>query len=193
MDLRIKLSVGAFGVVALLAAGLSYWLVSENSQPAASGGAPPLSETIGRLPTTSAPAAAPATSQPSQAAAPPPKTIVSAPAPAISQPSQAAAASAPTTAPTPATSPPPSSRAVAPTLPRTTPTPAEAHMSEADRRQAQQALHRLGFYQGHVDGIFGPLTRAAIRRFQQDIGAESTGFLTPDEATRLLGKQGRSR
>jgi peptidoglycan hydrolase-like protein with peptidoglycan-binding domain len=71
--------------------------------------------------------------------------------------------------------------------------PAEARMSEADRRQAQQALHRLGYYQGHVDGIFGPLTRAAIRRFQQDIGAESTGFLTAEEVTRLLAKNRRSR
>ena len=74
-----------------------------------------------------------------------------------------------------------------------TPMPAEARMSEADRRQAQQALHRLGYYQGHVDGIFGPLTLAAIRRFQQDIGAESTGFLTAEEVTRLLAKNRRSR
>jgi peptidoglycan hydrolase-like protein with peptidoglycan-binding domain len=36
-------------------------------------------------------------------------------------------------------------------------------MSEADRREAQEALHRLRYYQGPVDGIFGPLTRAAMR------------------------------
>ena len=49
--------------------------------------------------------------------------------------------------------------------------PAEAEMSEADRRQVQEALQRLDYYKGPVDGIFGPLTRAAIRRFQQqDIG-----------------------
>ena len=48
-------------------------------------------------------------------------------------------------------------------------------MSEADRRQVQEALGRLDYYQGGVDGIFGRLTRDAIRRFQQDIGEE--GYL----------------
>jgi peptidoglycan hydrolase-like protein with peptidoglycan-binding domain len=64
--------------------------------------------------------------------------------------------------------------------------PAEAGMSDADRRQVQEALGRLDYYQGGVDGIFGRLTRDAIRRFQQDIGAETTGYLTAEEATRLV-------
>jgi hypothetical protein len=97
MGLKIKLSVGAFGVAALLAAGLSYWSLSENSQPAASGGAPPLSETIGPLPTTTAPAPVPATNY--QAAAPPPKATVSAPAPATNQRSHNATSPPTTTAP----------------------------------------------------------------------------------------------
>jgi peptidoglycan hydrolase-like protein with peptidoglycan-binding domain len=59
-------------------------------------------------------------------------------------------------------------------------------MSAADRRQVQEALHRLGHYEGPVDGIFGPLTRAAIRRFQQDNGADVTGYLTADQANRLV-------
>jgi peptidoglycan hydrolase-like protein with peptidoglycan-binding domain len=59
-------------------------------------------------------------------------------------------------------------------------------MSEADRRRVQEALYRLDYYQGHVDGIVGPLTRAAIRRFQHDIGAEMTGYLTAEEANRLV-------
>lgn len=59
-------------------------------------------------------------------------------------------------------------------------------MSAADRRRIQEALHRLGYDPGPVDGIFGPLTRAAVRRFQQDIGAKSTGVLTADEASRLV-------
>jgi peptidoglycan hydrolase-like protein with peptidoglycan-binding domain len=60
--------------------------------------------------------------------------------------------------------------------------PAEAAMSDTSRRQVQETLHRLRYYQGPVDGIFGPLTRAAIRRFQQDIGTKPTGSLTADEA-----------
>jgi len=64
--------------------------------------------------------------------------------------------------------------------------PAEATMSPADRRQVQTALHRLGYDPGPVDGLFGPTTRAAIRRFQQAIGAEATGVITADEANRLV-------
>ena len=59
-------------------------------------------------------------------------------------------------------------------------------MSEADRREVQEALHRLRYYQGPVDGIFGPLTRTAIRRFQHDIGVETAGYLTEEEANRLV-------
>jgi peptidoglycan hydrolase-like protein with peptidoglycan-binding domain len=64
--------------------------------------------------------------------------------------------------------------------------PAEADMSEADRRQIQEALSSLGYYQGPVDGIFGRGTRTAIRRFQRDIKAAATGHLTADQATRLV-------
>jgi membrane-bound lytic murein transglycosylase B len=59
-------------------------------------------------------------------------------------------------------------------------------MSEANRRQIQEALNRLDYYKGTVDGIFGTLTRAAIRRFQHGIGADTTGHLTAEEANRLV-------
>ena len=63
--------------------------------------------------------------------------------------------------------------------------PSEDKMSVANRRQVQEALHRLGYYDGPVDGIFGPLTRAATRRFQDSIGEKSTGHLTAAEASSL--------
>ena len=63
--------------------------------------------------------------------------------------------------------------------------PAEDQMSEADRRQVQKMLQGMKYYQGPIDGKFGPLTRAAIRRYQDSIGAKSTGYLTAEEATRL--------
>jgi len=59
-------------------------------------------------------------------------------------------------------------------------------MSAADRRQVQEALRRLGYYKGPADGIFGPLTRAAIRRFQQNTRSDATGYLTEDQANRLV-------
>ena len=82
-------------------------------------------------------------------------------------------------APQPAPTPPPLT-----TVP--TPLPAEAGMSAADRRQIQEALRRLDYYRGRADGVFGQRTRAAIRRFQQTIGAETTGTLTADEADLLV-------
>jgi peptidoglycan hydrolase-like protein with peptidoglycan-binding domain len=59
-------------------------------------------------------------------------------------------------------------------------------MSNANRRQIQEALRRLDYYKGPVEGVFGPLTRAAIRRFQHDIKADTTGHLTAEEANRLI-------
>ncbi len=41
-------------------------------------------------------------------------------------------------------------------------------MSDAQRRQVQAALAKLGYYDATVDGIFGPETRAAIRRWQHE-------------------------
>ena len=56
-------------------------------------------------------------------------------------------------------------------------------MSEADRRQVQEVLKHLNYYQGPIDGKFGPLTRAAIRRFQDSISVKRTGYLTAAEAS----------
>ncbi len=47
--------------------------------------------------------------------------------------------------------------------------PDEPAMSDAERRKVQTALARLGYYAIQVDGIFGPETRAAIRRYQHEI------------------------
>ena len=62
----------------------------------------------------------------------------------------------------------------------------ERAMTEADRRRVQQALARMGYYAGQADGAFGANTRAAIRRYQFELGAELTGMLTPAQAGRLL-------
>jgi hypothetical protein len=64
--------------------------------------------------------------------------------------------------------------------------PDEDIMIESERRQVQDALKRIGYYTGEIDGLFGPETRAAIRRFQFEIGAEMTGTITGQQAARLL-------
>jgi peptidoglycan hydrolase-like protein with peptidoglycan-binding domain len=68
--------------------------------------------------------------------------------------------------------------------------PDEEKMSDANRRQVQEALHRRDFYDGPIDGIFGPLTRAAVLRFQESIGGKGTGHLTAAEASRLVSVTG---
>lgn len=67
--------------------------------------------------------------------------------------------------------------------------PDEARMSEFDRRQVQDALRRLGYYGSTVDSLFGPETHAAIRRYQHEIGSETTGYLTAEQATRLVNSR----
>ena len=62
----------------------------------------------------------------------------------------------------------------------------------AARRQIQQGLAAGGFDPGRADGLFGPRTRAAIRRWQSSRGARSTGYLdgASAEALRSAGAAG---
>jgi hypothetical protein len=62
----------------------------------------------------------------------------------------------------------------------------ESQMSRAERQRVQARLRALGYYQGNVDAIFGPLTRDAIRQYQSANGLPQTGRLGVTEATQLL-------
>ena len=73
----------------------------------------------------------------------------------------------------------------APPPPSSVAMPPDELMNEFDRRTVQEALQRLGYYSGPIDGIFGPDSRAAIRRYQHELGAEMTGRLSAGEASRL--------
>ena len=57
-------------------------------------------------------------------------------------------------------------------------------------RQVQQTLHRLGYYNGGVDGDFGPNTQNALERYQLNAGEPVTGTLTRGTLGRL-GVSGR--
>lgn len=50
--------------------------------------------------------------------------------------------------------------------------------------QAQERLKGAGFNPGPIDGVLGPQTRAALRRYQASQGLPATGAL--DEATRQV-------
>jgi hypothetical protein len=97
-------------------------------------------------------------------------------------------AGAPPPPPRPAPAAPPPAAAAAPSAPvPIAAMPADEDMTDSDRRRVQVALVRLGYYDGRIDGIFGPDSRAAIRRYQHELGADMSGRLTAAQAGRLVG------
>ena len=51
--------------------------------------------------------------------------------------------------------------------------------------RVQAALMRRGLYNGDIDGLLGPKTRAALRAFQQTEGISQTGRMDIATLTRL--------
>lgn len=52
-------------------------------------------------------------------------------------------------------------------------------------RDAQQVLKDKGFYSGSVDGIYGPMTRKAVRSYQQQQNLTTDGRLGPETLSSL--------
>ena len=48
----------------------------------------------------------------------------------------------------------------------------------SDDFRVQQALARLGYYQGTVDGRMGPQSMRAINNYQQAQGQQTTGIIS---------------
>jgi murein DD-endopeptidase MepM/ murein hydrolase activator NlpD len=69
--------------------------------------------------------------------------------------------------------------------------PAEARIS-ANVAALQVALRAKGLYSGDVDGVRGPLTRAAVRRLQARARIAVDGVAGP-RTRRALGRRGRPR
>ena len=67
---------------------------------------------------------------------------------------------------------------------RTIPKPTPQELSIMVVR-AQAALMRRGFYHGDIDGLLGPMTREALRAFQQVEGIPQTGRMDIETLTRL--------
>ena len=62
------------------------------------------------------------------------------------------------------------------------------HLQALDRGQMlalQAALNERGFDSGMPDGLMGPATRSALRRFQRSLGVAADGHPTPDLLQRL--------
>jgi hypothetical protein len=173
--MRWALSLATFVFVALLVASASYRVTREEPKPAS-----PKNRTEVAIPPNPGQAAPENPQMIGQQKAAPasPVPATASPAPAASQPASPAPA-----ARSSQPAKPPMRR---PTAASARAMPAEGKMSAASRRKVQKTLHRRGYYQGPVDGIFGPQTRAAIRRFQDSIGAKSTGYLNAVEGRRLV-------
>ena len=114
-----------------------------------------------------------------------PAYLAGAPAPPAPPPALPARPAAP---PAPSANVAPVPQAPGPVAAVTKPMPADSDMTEAQRRDVQIALAKLGYYDERLDGIFGPDTRAAIRRYQHELHADMTGMLTADQATRLVNQ-----
>ena len=52
-------------------------------------------------------------------------------------------------------------------------------------RTVQARLQALGFYNGAIDGVWGPGTQSAIERFQQGRGLQPNGQLNPATVSAL--------
>ncbi|QXT41285.1 serine protease [Gymnodinialimonas ceratoperidinii] len=70
-------------------------------------------------------------------------------------------------------------------------TPQQARQSEAlltreQRDELQIALQWFGFYNGRIDGAFGPGTRGSMQAYQESRGMEPSGILTTRQRAQLL-------
>lgn len=55
----------------------------------------------------------------------------------------------------------------------------------ADTREVQTVLKKWGYYKGSVDGINGPLTKEAVKRFQRKYGLTADGIVGPLTAAKM--------
>lgn len=61
----------------------------------------------------------------------------------------------------------------------------ESVQTQADTKAIQQRLQNLGYYKGNIDGIYGPQTTAAVKKFQADYGLAQTGVVNSTTADYL--------
>ena len=61
----------------------------------------------------------------------------------------------------------------------------EVFAATADTKQVQTVLKKWGYYTGKVDGINGPLTKAAVKKFQKRYGLKQDGIVGPVTAAKM--------
>lgn len=59
------------------------------------------------------------------------------------------------------------------------------YAATANTREVQTRLKKWGYYTGSVDGINGPLTKAAVKKFQKRYGLTQDGIVGPLTAAKM--------
>lgn len=54
------------------------------------------------------------------------------------------------------------------------------------KKQIQMALRNAGYYDGSVDGKIGPKTKAAVKKFQSDMGLKADGIAGKNTREKLV-------
>jgi peptidoglycan lytic transglycosylase len=61
----------------------------------------------------------------------------------------------------------------------------QTQMSQDEIRQVQERLKELGYYDGAIDGVYGPQTAEAVREYQRGQGLAVTGSVNQETAQTL--------
>jgi cytochrome c553 len=67
---------------------------------------------------------------------------------------------------------------------------ATSGLSTTATARIQRTLRKLGFFHGPVTGYYGPLTTAAVKRFQRSAGLKADGVWGPKSAAALKRRLG---
>ena len=67
---------------------------------------------------------------------------------------------------------------------------ATSGLSTTATTKIQRDLKKLGFFHGPVTGYYGPLTTAAVKRFQRSAGLKADGIWGPKSASALRHRLG---
>jgi peptidoglycan hydrolase-like protein with peptidoglycan-binding domain len=78
-----------------------------------------------------------------------------------------------------------SAAAPAPAAPPLPPPVASTTLSIAAVRNLQARLRQLGYYDGAIDGQWGPAAEGALTRFQQASGIQASGRINPQTVTAM--------
>jgi peptidoglycan hydrolase-like protein with peptidoglycan-binding domain len=63
--------------------------------------------------------------------------------------------------------------------------PSQPAMTRSEVKDVQQSLRGRGLYQGEIDGLYGPETAEAVRRFQSEHHLKPTGQVTAQTLAEL--------